>query len=118
MTSESIIKHRQWYQSKWIYLGLIFGLIIGGIVYGQSKENSVIQYETVKVVYGDLKQTVDATGNVESANELDLKFAVSGRLAKINRGAGAEVKAGEVFIGNPFPLPKYFCKSKKLHKPS
>lgn len=96
MTSESIIKQRQWYQSKWIYLGLIFGLIIGGIVYGQSKKKFVIQYETVKVVHGDLKQTVDATGNVESANELDLKFAVSGRLAKINRSAGAEVKAGEV----------------------
>lgn len=88
--------NNKWYKSKWVYVALVFCLVIGGVVYGQSKKNKAVQYETVKVARGDLKQTVDATGNVESANELDLKFATGGRLAKINKPAGAEVKAGEV----------------------
>src|SRR3989339_258765 len=86
----------KWYKKKWVYVVIVFCLIVGGVVYGQSKKNKVVRYETVKVARGDLKQTVDATGNVESANELDLKFATGGRLAKINKPAGAEVKAGEV----------------------
>ena len=86
----------KWYKKKWVYIALAVCLMVCGVVYGQSKKNKVVQYEIVGVVRGDLKQTVDATGNVESANELDLKFATSGRLAKINKPAGAEVKAGEV----------------------
>ena len=88
--------NNKWYKSKWVYFVLIVCFVIGGVVYGQSKKNKAVQYETAKVVRGDIKQTVDATGNVESANELDLKFATGGRLAKINKPAGAEVKAGEI----------------------
>jgi len=98
MTEENILlKKKKWYTRKWPYFVVIIILAAGGVVYGKFfKPAPAPKYETVKVVRADINQTVDATGNVEATNEVDLKFLTSGRLATLDKKVGDSVKAGDV----------------------
>src|SRR5574338_461786 len=78
-------------------LYIILGVVaVGGlVVYGQiKKSNKAPEYETVKVERGDLVQTVEATGKVESQSDLSLRFEVPGVIERVNVVPGAQVKAG------------------------
>ena len=46
---------------------------------------------TAKVVRGNLVQTVDATGKVESADEIGLRFESSGKISNIYKQVGEQV---------------------------
>lgn len=86
---------KPWYKKKWIYIVGIIVLLVGGYVFAQSqKQNKGPSYETFVVERGVLTQTVDASGNVKSADELDLRFESSGRIAKIYTEIDAQVRAG------------------------
>ncbi len=86
---------KRWYKKKWVYITGIGALLIGGFVFSNSqKKDQGPVYETARVEKGTLTQTVDATGNVESADELDLRFESSGRIAKIYTEINAQVRAG------------------------
>lgn len=80
-----------------VILSIIGVLFFFGIVYGivKSTQNNY-EYTTVKVMKGDLIQTVDATGSVKPATEVDLNFKIIGKLAKNNIKVGEEVKEGQV----------------------
>ncbi len=92
-----IVQKKKWYKRKWIYLLVVALLLLGSIVYGQyQKSQQGPTYETAKVEKGTLKQTVDATGNVESANDLSLRFETSGRLARLYSSLNDKVRKGEV----------------------
>ncbi len=54
------------------------------------------KYTTVKVIRGDVLQTVSATGTVEAETKLDLRFMNSGKIEKINVKVGDDIKEGEV----------------------
>lgn len=100
MDSEVVkIKNKKWYKKKkfYILLGIIF--IFGLIIFGKLKNpDKGPQYEIVKVENGNITQTVDATGNVESANELDLPFESNGKIAKIYKNVNDPVRAGEIVM--------------------
>ncbi len=86
-----ILKTKKFY----IIVGII--LIVGGAVYGQIKKNNQPPaYETVRVQKGDLTQTVEATGKVESQSDLSLRFEVPGIVNQVNVKPGAVVKAGQL----------------------
>ncbi|HRH23750.1 MAG TPA: efflux RND transporter periplasmic adaptor subunit [Candidatus Magasanikbacteria bacterium] len=86
---------KRWYKKKSVYIVGIIALLIGGGVFANSlKQKQVPLYETVVVEKGSLTQTVDASGNVESADELDLRFESSGRIAKVYTEINKEVRAG------------------------
>ncbi len=90
-------KTKRWYKKKWFYITLIALVVVGGGVYAQSRNKTVVpQYETARVERGSLVQTVDASGNVESADELDLRFESSGKIAKVYTTVNSEVKKGAV----------------------
>jgi RND family efflux transporter MFP subunit len=72
---------------------VILVVIIGAFqIFGKPKTP---QYETVKAERGDLAQTVDATGKIESAQNLSLHFEAMGRVSKIYVEEGDEVKDGD-----------------------
>ncbi|MDD4476896.1 MAG: HlyD family efflux transporter periplasmic adaptor subunit [Patescibacteria group bacterium] len=83
--------------SKKIYIILTIILLAAAIGYWQyAKTNQTITYETVKVERGSLAQTVEATGKIESANDLSLRFETAGTLDVIKVKEGDEVKAGDL----------------------
>ncbi len=93
----NIIKKKKWYKRKWPYIVLVIVLLAGGIAYSQYKKSiQPPQYETVKVLRGTLIQTVEATGNVEASNELDLRFGTAGRIARFYKQVNDQVKKGDL----------------------
>lgn len=87
----AILKSKKFY----FILGIF---IVGAIVfYFQFKKKSEVpKYETIKAGRGDLIQTVEATGKVESLNDLSLRFEMAGVVEKVNAIEGKSAKAGEL----------------------
>jgi len=69
---------------------IIVLLIIGFAVFGKKE----VPYQAVKVVRGDVIEEVSATGTVESAEEVDLRFKTSGIIESINVRVGQKVAKG------------------------
>ena len=95
-TAVNLPTKKPWYAKKWIYI-LVVLLLVGGVVFARSRNKTVESpYETAHVERGTLSQTVDASGNVESTDELDLRFESSGKISKIYTEVDKQVKAGTV----------------------
>ena len=69
-------------------------VIIVGIEQYQ-KKNTPIVYDTFAVKRGELTQTVEATGKIESAVDLDLLFEVGGTIDSVEVKEGNQVKMGD-----------------------
>lgn len=78
----------------WVPL-LIVILITAFIVIGAINKNKPV-YTTEDVLSKNLKQTVEVTGTVESADDINLNFAASGRLAAMLVKIGDQVKANQI----------------------
>ncbi|HOX61191.1 MAG TPA: efflux RND transporter periplasmic adaptor subunit [Candidatus Magasanikbacteria bacterium] len=90
---------KPFYRRRKFWIIAVIVVIVFWIGYGQYKKATAPpNYETVAVTLGTLKQTVDATGNVVSANELDLRFSSAGKLGKIYKNVNETVKAGEQIV--------------------
>jgi HlyD family secretion protein len=77
----------------WIVLIAIIVLIIIGFSAFNGKKAS--KYETIKVERGNLVQTVDATGKIESSNDLSLHFDGVGIVENVRVKEGDAVRAGQ-----------------------
>jgi HlyD family secretion protein len=70
--------------------GLIFTLIVvlgavaGGWYYFASRADKQPEYSTVKVVRGNLTQTISATGNLQTTSQVTISSQVSGNVIAIN----------------------------------
>ncbi len=81
-------------KKTWIILVVVVLFIIVAIsLLSGGKKAS--KYETVKVIRGNLVQTVDATGKVESANDLSLHFDGVGIVEAVKVKEGDTVRAGQ-----------------------
>ncbi|MDD4661815.1 MAG: efflux RND transporter periplasmic adaptor subunit [Candidatus Pacebacteria bacterium] len=78
----------------WIIGGIILTIIV--IFAVSISQNKGPQHEIVKVERGDLVQTVDAVGRVQSENKVSLYFEASGVIDRIYVVEGEEVKKGDV----------------------
>lgn len=79
----------------WIILLLLVGVLIISVYLGK-KNTPDFEYTTEPVVQGDLKQTVDATGNVEPASSLKLNFGASGVVKKVFTTVGETVERDDI----------------------
>jgi len=77
----------------WIVLIAAIVLIFVGFSAFNGKKAS--KYETVKVERGNLVQTVDATGKIESSNDLSLHFDGMGIVENVRVKEGDTVRAGQ-----------------------
>lgn len=73
--------------------GALVLFFIAFAMFGKGGANLTITTETVR--RGDLVQTVDVTGEVESLQNIDLAFATSGTVGSIFTEVGDRVVAGE-----------------------
>ncbi len=82
-------------KKKFYIPAIIIVLLVGYGFVSASKNNKGPEYQTANVSKEDLRQTVEATGNIESANDLDLHFELSGTLTDVRVKEGDAVKAGD-----------------------
>lgn len=91
-----INKFKKLFKNKKILIPAILAVLI--LVYGAYagciNKNKAVNYETSKVEKGDLNQTVEATGNIESSNDLSLHFETGGTIEKVFVKEGDKVKSG------------------------
>ncbi len=87
------------FKTKKFYIGLVVVLALGGYgIYRNNVAKKTVAYDTAKVEQGMLAQSVDATGQIQSANDVSLKFEIPGILSAVNVKEGAQVKAGQVLV--------------------
>ncbi len=84
------------FKKKSFYIpAMIVVLVAVFIVYrNYKKANQPPNYEMATVTRTDLVQKVEATGNVESVNDLDLRFETPGTLTYVAVKEGDHVRAG------------------------
>lgn len=84
-------------KTKKFWLITILVLLVVWIGYGcYKKKNAPVKYDTVKVERGNLAQTVEATGKIQSSNDLELRFEAAGTLESVKVKEGDKVTAGQV----------------------
>lgn len=81
-------------KNKWLWI-IIVVLVIIAVVFFQNSSNKESNYVTAKAEIQDLEQTVEVTGSVESADDIDLNFTSAGTLSELNVAVGDEVKSGD-----------------------
>lgn len=84
------------FKKKWFWIALVIVIVISGILFFSFSSKKEISYVTEKAKISDLKQTVEVTGSVESADDIDLNFTSGGTLQSISVKVGDSVKAGQV----------------------
>lgn len=83
--------------SKKFYIPAILVIVIGFISYRQyAAKHQPPSYETVVVERGNVFQTVEATGKLESIDDLALRFETPGLLAKVLVKEGGMVTSGTI----------------------
>lgn len=77
-------------KKHWVLI-IVGVLVAGAIVYGAVANKPKIEYTTAAVTRGNLVQTVSETGTITPAKEIELNFATSGQLSKLNVKIGDQV---------------------------
>lgn len=85
------------FKTKKFFIALtVVTALVGYGIYRNNIAKDKPLYETAKVEQGALVQSVDATGQIQSANDLSLKFEIPGILSQLNIKEGAQIKRGQV----------------------
>ncbi|MDF1498764.1 MAG: efflux RND transporter periplasmic adaptor subunit, partial [Patescibacteria group bacterium] len=82
-------------KKRYIIAIILILIVVVVAIFGFSRK-SEIKYTTAKVERGEVLQTVSATGTIEAATKLDLRFVNSGKISEINVKIGDSVKRGTV----------------------
>jgi len=85
-------------KKKLVIGGSIVIVIIGGYLAWQGIFNRKLSYTFVEAVKGEVEEKVSVTGTVISDKQIDLEFESSGKIQKIEVGAGDRVVAGQVLV--------------------
>jgi len=79
---------------KWGIVIVIILVVIGVVFLNLSKKDT-IEYITANVAQQDIVQTVEVTGSVEAADDIDLNFTSTGTLLQMLVKVGQQVQKGE-----------------------
>lgn len=81
-------------KSKWFWIILVMVIVVTIIVFNSLKKEES-NYITEKAVIADIIQTVEVTGSVEAADDIDLSFNRPGALQAVLVKSGDEVSKGQ-----------------------
>ncbi len=90
------MKFPHFLKKKRFWALIIILLLGGGIVYGRVTAPKGPFYDTQPVTQGELKQTVEATGQVVPQARIDLSFKSGGKIIALPATVGAQVKKGDI----------------------
>jgi multidrug efflux pump subunit AcrA (membrane-fusion protein) len=80
---------------KWGIIIVVILVIILAVFLSLSKQDTV-EYITANVGQQDIMQTVEVTGSIEAADNIDLNFTTTGTLSQMLAKVGQEVTKGEI----------------------
>ncbi len=84
-------------KQKKVYIPLIIVVGIGLVsIRSYRKSHAPPEYETMKVSRAALEQTVEATGKIQSVDDLSLRFEIPGTLTSVKVKPNTKVKKGTV----------------------
>ena len=88
-------RRRVWLIAVSVVLLLV---LVGGsvLIFTRRANASQVQYTTSTVAYGNLTQTVSASGPLQAKAEYDMNFNTSGQINAIDVHVGQQVKTGQV----------------------
>jgi multidrug efflux pump subunit AcrA (membrane-fusion protein) len=81
-------------KNKWFWIILLVVIIVVVVIVSSSGKKDT-NYVTESASISDLKQTVEVTGSIESADDIDLNFTSPGTLQQLSVGVGDEVVTGQ-----------------------
>ena len=84
------------FKKKWFWVLAVIFLLILGFALSRLFAKEESNYVTEKVIIGDLTQTVEISGAVKAAEEINLNFIRSGTLQDVSVKVGDQVEAGQV----------------------
>lgn len=76
---------------NWLIIGGILIVLIAAGIYSALNRQAKIEYTTADVTKGTLVQTVNETGTITPAKEIELNFPNTGQLSSINVKVGDQV---------------------------
>lgn len=85
------------WRKKWWILLILSVLIAIKLIFGSSSQDRV-EYATVKVTRGDLRQVVSATGEIQPVNTVNVGSQVSGTIDNLYVDFNSKVKKGDVLL--------------------
>lgn len=86
-----------WRRKWWILLGVLV-LVSINLIWGSAKKVSKVEYSTVEVVRGDMRQIVSATGEIQPVNTVNVGSQVSGTIDAIYVDYNSKVKKGDILL--------------------
>ena len=85
-----------WRKKWWILLLAI--LTVGGILLFGGSSKQKLEYATIKITRGDLRQVVSATGEIQPVNTVNVGSQVSGTIDNLYVDFNSKVKKGDILL--------------------
>ncbi len=87
---------RKFRWSKWLFILVIIGAAVGGVMYFKNDHTEAPQYQTIRVTRGDLTQVVTANGQLNPVVNVQVGCQISGNIAKLMADWNTLVKSNQV----------------------
>jgi len=88
--------NRKFRWSKWIFILVVVGAAVGGVMYFKNDHTEAPQYQTIRVTRGDLTQVVTANGQLNPVVNVQVGSQISGNIAKLQADWNTLVKSNQV----------------------
>jgi HlyD family secretion protein len=88
--------NRKFRWSKWIFILVVVGAAVGGVMYFKNDHTAAPQYQTVAVTRADMTQVVTANGQLNPVVNVQVGSQVSGNIAKLFADFNSLVKSNQV----------------------
>ena len=88
--------NRKFRWSKWLFILVVIGAAVGGVMYFKNDHTDAPQYQTAAVTRGDLTQLVTASGQLNPVLNVQVGSQISGNIAKLFADYNSLVKSNQV----------------------
>jgi HlyD family secretion protein len=82
--------------SKWIWVLVVLGAAVGGVMYFKEDHTDAPQYQTAVVARGDVTQVVTASGQLNPVLNVQVGSQISGNIVKLFADFNSLVKSNQV----------------------